>query len=55
MLTPEGGRAVPHQHVHLLERALVEEQLNSLPRGQLALLVLAFHGALAAGVLRFFA
>ncbi len=41
---------VPGEHVELLERPLVEQVLDALPSGQLALGVLALHSPLAPGV-----
>src|SRR4029450_5686421 len=48
LLHAELGRAVLDEHVELLERALVHEQLEALARGELAALVLRFDGRLAA-------
>ena len=47
---PEVGGAVPGQLVELGERALIEQQLDPFPRGQLASLVLLGHRLLRAGV-----
>jgi hypothetical protein len=50
IFSPEVVGAVPGQLVELGERALVEKQLDPLPRGQLAPLVLLGHRLLGAGV-----
>ncbi len=50
VLDAEAARVVADQHVDLLERALVEQQLDPLPGGELALFVLPVDGALAPGV-----
>jgi hypothetical protein len=42
-------------HVDLLERALVEEEIDPLAGCELALFVLASDGAFTPGVQRFFA
>ena len=47
----EIGRAVLDEHVEFLERALVEQQLDALPRGQLAAGVLRLDALLAAAEL----
>src|SRR5262249_57544445 len=44
----ELGRAVLHEHVELLERAFVHQELEPLARGELAALVLRFDARLAA-------
>ncbi len=54
-LHPEIGAAVRHEHVELLERALVEQQLDPLARGQLALAVLCGDPPVAAAHARRFA
>ena len=48
LLHAEVGRAVLDEHVELLERALVHQQLDALARGQLAALVLRVDARLAA-------
>ena len=48
LLHAEIGGAVLDEHVELLERALVEEDLDALARGQLALGVLGLDARLAA-------
>ena len=48
LLHAEVGRAVLDEHVELLERALVHQQLDALARGQLAALVLRVDSRLAA-------
>ena len=45
---PKSVGAVLDEHVELLERALVEQQLDALARGQLAALVLGLDARLAA-------
>ena len=47
----EFGRAVLDEHVEFLERALVEQQLDALPRGQLAAGVLRLDALFAAAEL----
>ncbi len=44
----ELDRAMLHEHVEFLERALVEQKLDALPRGQLAAAVLRLDPLLAA-------
>ncbi len=51
LLHAEFARAVLDEHVELLERALVEQQLDALARGQLAALVLGGDALLAAAEL----
>ena len=51
LLHAEFGRAVLDEHVELLERALVEQQLDALARGQLAAGVLRLDALLAAAEL----
>ena len=51
LLHAEFGRAVFDEHVELLERALVEQQLDALARGQLAAGVLRLDALLAAAEL----
>ncbi len=46
----ELGGAVLHEHVELLEGALVEQQLDAFASGQLALGVLGRHPPLAAAL-----
>ena len=48
LLHAEVGRAVLDEHVELLERALVEQELDALARGQFAALVLGFDALFAA-------
>ena len=43
---PEIGAAVLHEHVPLFEAAFVEQQLDALPGGELALPVLGVDAAL---------
>ena len=43
LIEPEVGRAVGDEAIELDEAALVEQQIEPLPRGQLALLVLLGH------------
>ena len=50
LLHAEVGGAVLDEHVELLERALVEQQLDALARGQLAALVLRVDARLAAAL-----
>ena len=50
VLQPHAVGPVPGQHVELLERALVEQVLDALPGGQLALGVLALDRPRASGV-----
>jgi len=45
---PNSTRTVLDEHVELLERALVEQKLDALPRGQLAAGVLRFDALFAA-------
>ena len=45
---PNSARAVLDEHVELLERALVDQQLDALAGGQLAALVLRVDARLAA-------
>ena len=47
LLQAEAGGPVPPQRLDLAERPLVEEQLDPLPDGQLALRVLGLGGPLA--------
>src|SRR3979411_1306313 len=47
LLHAEFGRAVLDEHVEFLERALVEQKLDALPRGQLAAGVLRFDALFA--------
>ena len=51
LLHAEVDAAVLDEHVELLERALVEQQLDALARGQLAALVLRLDALLAAAEL----
>src|SRR5690606_32969043 len=51
----ELGRPMLDEHVELFERAFVEEQVEPLPGGQLALSVLTVDPALAAAQARVFA
>ena len=44
------GRLVARQDIELLEASLVEEQLDSLSRGQFPQIVLSFDGSLIGGV-----
>ncbi len=55
VLDAESAGLMPGERVHLLKRALVEEQLDALTRSELALVVLAVDRALVVGILRFFA
>ena len=55
VLDAEPDRLVADEHVDLLERALVEQELDSFASGQLAQVVLAVDRPLAAGVQRLFA
>src|SRR5262249_34952017 len=48
LLHAELGRAVLDEHVELLERAFVHQQLETLARGQLAPLVLRFDARVTA-------
>jgi hypothetical protein len=48
LLHAEFGRAVLDEHVEFLERALVEQQLDALPRRQLAAGVLRLDALVAA-------
>src|SRR3954469_25363166 len=48
LLHPEFGGAVLDEHVELLERALVEQKLDALARGQFAAGVLRLDALLAA-------
>src|SRR5258705_7733061 len=48
LLHAEFGRAVLDEHVELLERALVEQKLNALPRGQFPASVLRLDAFFAA-------
>ncbi len=50
LLHAEVGGAVLDEHVELLERALVEQELDALARGQLAALVLRLDARLAAAL-----
>ena len=52
LLHAELGRAVLDEHVELLERALVEQKLDALARGQFAAGVLRLDALLAAAELR---
>ena len=52
LLHAELGRAVLDEHVELLERALVHEQLEALAGGELAALVLGFDARIAAAFAR---
>jgi hypothetical protein len=52
ILDAEAGGVVPHEHVELLERILVEEEFNSLTRRQLSEVVLSVDGALVRRGLR---
>ena len=52
LLHAEFGRAVLDEHVEFLERALVEEQLDALARGQFAALVLGLDALFAAAQAR---
>src|SRR6266568_6152395 len=51
LLHPEFGRAVLDEHVEFLERPLVEQELDALPRGQFAARVLRLDALLAAAAL----
>ena len=51
LLHAEFGRAVLDEHVEFLERALVEQQFDALPRGQLAAGVLRLDALFAAAEL----
>src|SRR3981189_1416757 len=51
LLHAEFGRAVLDEHVEFLERALVEQKLDALPRGQLAAGVLRLDAFFAASEL----
>jgi hypothetical protein len=51
-LDAEVAGAVPGKLVELGERALVEQQVDPLAGGQLALVMLLRHGRLRAGVYR---
>ena len=51
LLHAEFGRAVLDEHVEFLERALVEQELDALARGQLAAGVLRLDALLAAAEL----
>ena len=51
LLHAEFHRAVLDEHVEFLERALVEQKLDALPRGQLAAGVLRLDALLAAAEL----
>ena len=48
LIHAEVGGAVPHQLVHFLEGAFVEQQIDALARRQLAFRVLPLHALLAA-------
>ena len=48
LLHAEIARAMPHQLVHLLEGAFIEQQIDALPRRKLAFLVLPRAAFLAA-------
>ena len=52
ILDAKAGCVVPHKHVELLERILVEEEFNSLTRRQLSEVVLSVDGALVRRGLR---
>ena len=54
VLDTEAVGAVPGEHVELDERTLVEEDLEPLPRRQLAAVVLALDRRVGAGVDRLF-
>src|SRR4030088_695021 len=51
LLHAEFGRAVLDEHVEFLERALVEQKLDALPRGQLAAGMLRLDAFFAASEL----
>src|SRR6267154_6610870 len=51
LLHAEFGRAVLDEHVEFLERALVEQKLDALPRGQFPAGVLRLDALLAAAEL----
>src|SRR6185503_21164522 len=51
LLHAEFGRAVFDEHVEFLERALVEQQFDALPRGQFSASVLRLDALLAAAEL----
>ena len=50
LVQPHAVRPVPGQHVQLLEGTVVEEVLDPLPGGHLALGMVTLHRGLAAGV-----
>src|SRR5262249_26212719 len=52
LLHAELGRAVLDEHVELLERTLIHEELDALARGELAALVLHLDARLAAALAR---
>ena len=52
LLHAELGRAVLDEHVELLERALVHQELEALAGGQFAALVLGFDACVAAALAR---
>jgi hypothetical protein len=55
VLDAEARRLVLDELVHLLKRSLVQENFETFPGGELALLVLARYRTLASRVQRFLA